>query len=190
MGRGIAVVGLNGTGKSTIAHALAVRMGLYEMDVEDYYFPAQRESRRRALNHIEQDDESDELPFSNPKSKNEVQRALLEEMDQHPDFVLACVALNWSDEILSRITLVFWIQTPLEERLKRIQQREAARFGTRILQGGDLFEQQRAFRQMVEKRDHFYVAESLKKLDCPVEIIDGTLTASELLKSIFLKLEI
>mgnify|MGYP003306787199 FL=1 len=35
---GIAIMGLNGCGKSTLAHALSKALGFYEMDVEDYYF--------------------------------------------------------------------------------------------------------------------------------------------------------
>ena len=46
---GIAIVGLNGSGKSTLEHALAKTLNLYEIDVEDYYFPEQRESRKAAL---------------------------------------------------------------------------------------------------------------------------------------------
>ena len=46
---GIAIVGLNGSGKSTLGHMLAKETGYHEMDVEDYFFPEQRESRRNAL---------------------------------------------------------------------------------------------------------------------------------------------
>ena len=44
--RGIAIFGLNGAGKSTLGHALAKESGYFEMDMEDYYFPEQRESRK------------------------------------------------------------------------------------------------------------------------------------------------
>ena len=36
-------------GKSTLTHALAKQIGCFEMDVEDYYFPEHRESRKYAL---------------------------------------------------------------------------------------------------------------------------------------------
>lgn len=49
MMQGIAIVGLNGAGKSTLTHALAKQTGYFEMDVEDYYFPEQRESGKSAL---------------------------------------------------------------------------------------------------------------------------------------------
>ena len=45
---GIAIVGLNGSGKSTLGHALAKELGYFEIDVEDYYFPEQKESRQAA----------------------------------------------------------------------------------------------------------------------------------------------
>ena len=36
MVQGIAIFGLNGGGKSTLAHAVAKQTGYFEMDVEDY----------------------------------------------------------------------------------------------------------------------------------------------------------
>ncbi len=42
MSEGIAIVGLNGSGRSTLGHALAKELNYYEIDVEDYYFPEQR----------------------------------------------------------------------------------------------------------------------------------------------------
>ena len=51
--RGIAILGLNGCGKSTLAHALAKKLNFYEMDVEDYYFPEQEESRKKVLDNNE-----------------------------------------------------------------------------------------------------------------------------------------
>ena len=75
---GIAIFGLNGAGKSTLTHALAKELNYYEMDVEDYYFPEQKESRRNALENITTyaKDFSEELPYSNSRSKEEVQEAL------------------------------------------------------------------------------------------------------------------
>ena len=72
---GIAIVGLNGSGKSTLGHALAKTIGYYEIDVEDFYFPEQRESRKAALecqyevncNYL------GDLPYSMPRSKEEAE---------------------------------------------------------------------------------------------------------------------
>lgn len=144
---GIAIFGLNGGGKSTLTHALAKQIDYFEMDVEDYYFPEQRESRIWVLenNRMIDTEHIDELPFSNPRTKSEVQYAIMGYIKTHPKFVLSGVTMNWSDEILSHIDIAFWVQTPLEERLKGIQTREEERFGARVLDGGDMFLQQMEF---------------------------------------------
>ncbi len=184
--QGIAVFGLNGGGKSTLTHALAKQIGYFEIDVEDYYFPEQRESRNWALenNSIIDTEHLDELPFSNPRTKSEVQTAIMENIKTHPRFIISGVTMNWSNEILSSIDIAFWVQTPLEERLKRIQAREEKRFGTRVLDGGDMFAQQMEFRKVVRNRDSKTVEESAIKLGCPVIVIDGTLSVIHNLEKI------
>ena len=85
---GVAIFGLNGAGKSTLAHALAKELNFYEMDVEDYYFPEQRNSRKQALEQAEVIDtgSADELPYSNSRSKAEVPLALrLERIQQREE---------------------------------------------------------------------------------------------------------
>lgn len=183
---GIAVFGLNGSGKSTLTHALSKQISYLEMDVEDYYFPQQRESRRSALenNSVIENDQLDELPFSNPRTKNEVQIAILEDIKIHRRFIISGVTMDWCDEILSRIGIAFWVQTPLEERLKRIQAREEKRFGARVLDGGDMYEQQMEFREMVKNRNLNEVEECAMKLSCPVIVIDGTLSVIHNLEKI------
>lgn len=173
---GIAIFGLNGAGKSTLTHALAKELKFYEMDVEDYYFPEQKESRRNALENIATNaaDFSEELPYSNSRSKAEVQAALLEDVIAHPDFILAGVNMNWCGEILSRIEFAFWVKAPLEKRLERIQHREENRFGARALQGGDMYEQQKEFRKVVASREEASLEDCVKRLLCPVVVLDGT----------------
>jgi len=188
--KGIAIFGLNGGGKSTLTHALAKQTGYFEMDVEDYYFPQQKESRKWALenNGVIDTDHLEQLPFSNPRTKNEVQAAILENIRTHPRFIISGVTMNWCDEILSHIDIAFWVQTPLEVRLNRIQAREEKRFGARVLHGGDMFVQQMEFRNKVKSRDSKDVEECAMKLDCPVIVIDGTLSVTHNLENIMDKL--
>lgn len=188
--KGIAIFGLNGGGKSTLTHALAKQTGYFEMDVEDYYFPQQKESRKWALenNGVIDTDHLEQLPFSNPRTKNEVQAAILENIRIHPRFIISGVTMNWCEEILSHIDIAFWVQTPLEERLNRIQAREEKRFGARVLHGGDMFVQQMEFRNKVKNRDSKDVEECAMKLDCPVIVINGTLSVIHNLENIIDKL--
>lgn len=174
--RGIAILGMNGAGKSTLAHALAKATGYLEMDLEDFYFPEQQASRVHALEHdtVIKTDHLGDLPFSQSRTKAEVEKALLEAFPQDNSFIIAGVTLNFSPEILSRIDLAVELYTPLETRLQRIQSREERRFGSRVLPGGDMYTQQVDFRQMVAERDPDSAARSIAQLSCPVLRLDGT----------------
>ena len=181
MMNGISLFGPNGSGKSTLAHALAKRIHYFEMDVEDYYFPEQRKSREWAMDHdnIIATEHLGSVPFSIPRTKEEVQNALITDMQIHHKFILSGVTMNWNEDILSRVDIAFWVQTPLEERIKRVKMREEKRFGERVLPGGDMYIQQMVFREVVENSDPKTVAESAMKLKCPIIALDGTIAAEE-----------
>lgn len=189
--RGIAIFGLNGGEKSTLTHALAKQTGYFEMDVEDYYFPEQKDSRRWALENdsVIHTEHLGELPFSKPRSKSEVQAAIIEDVKKHPEFIISGVTMNWSEEILSCIDIAFWIQTPLEESLKRIHEREKKRFGERVLAGGDMYTQQMEFHKVVKNRDSKAVEECAEKFKCPVIVIDGTVSVSKNLEKMLNELK-
>lgn len=74
MPEGIAIVGLNESGKSTPGHALAKELSYYEIDVEDYYFPEQKESRRAAFDGVYgvNCDYLGDVPYSISRTKEEV----------------------------------------------------------------------------------------------------------------------
>ncbi|MBE5783106.1 MAG: hypothetical protein E7329_07295 [Clostridiales bacterium] len=182
MRKGIAIVGLNGAGKSTLAHALAQATGYFEMDVEDYYFPEQRVERRRALEGSEVAPNMASPSFSQSKTKEEVEEAMLEDIHAHPCFILSGVKMQWNDEISSRIQVAFWVRVSRKARLQRIRERSEKRFGARVLPGGDMYAQEEAFRAMAAGRDERMVGESLKKLSCPVIILDGTLPITKNVK--------
>lgn len=175
---GIAIVGLNGSGKSTLGHLLAKKTGYYEMDVEDYYFPEQRESRRNALDG-KTDTTTSAVPFSAPRDKKQVEKALLDDIRLHPDFILCGVTLNWSDELLSAIRAVFRLKTPSNVRVDRIKSREESRWGARVSEGGDMYDSQLEFRKMVAGLSETKVSDSIGKLNCDIIELNGTLPPEE-----------
>ena len=174
MTNGIAIVGLNGSGKSTLGHMLAKETGYHEMDVEDYFFPEQRESRRNALEGTA-DMTAGALPFSAPRGKGQVEKALLDDIRLHPEFILCGVSLNWCEELLSEINTVFWLKTPRDIRISRIKNREEARWGARVAEGGDMYESQLEFRRMAAGLSETKVSDSVAYLSCDVVALDGTL---------------
>ena len=118
MREGIAIVGLNGSGKSTLAHALAKELGYFEIDCEDYYFPEQRESRQSTLeeNYDVQCNYLGDFPYSVARSKDEVEQAIAKDVVLHPRYVISGVTMNWNEDILSTIKVVFWLKTETAER--------------------------------------------------------------------------
>ena len=144
MPEGIAIVGLNGSGKSTLGHALAKELSYYEIDVEDYYFPEQKESRRAALNGEYGDslDYLGDMPYSVSRTKEEVEEGIAKDIVAHPRYILTGVTINWREEILSTIKYVFWLKTNTDERVRRVKDREERRWGIRVAEGGDMYEQQ------------------------------------------------
>ncbi len=181
MREGIAIVGLNGSGKSTLGHALAKAQNLYEIDVEDYYFPEQRESRKAALDGEYGVNCSylGDMPYSVSRTKDEVQKAIAKDVSVHPRYVMTGVTINWSDEILSTIKHVFWLKTETEERVRRVKDREEKRWGDRVTEGGDMYEQQKSFREMIAGLTDDKVQRSIDKLNCEVIQLDGTRNVSE-----------
>ena len=107
--RGIAIMGLNGCGKSTLAHTIAKRLDFYEMDVEDYYFPEQKNSRQAVLEqqYDVKCEYKGELPYSMPRSAKEVQEMIRNDIEKHPQFVISGVTMNWDEDILSLIDVAF-----------------------------------------------------------------------------------
>ena len=177
MPEGIAIVGLNGSGKSTLGHALAKELDYYEIDVEDYYFPEQRESRRAALDG-EYGDSRDYLgavPYSAARTKEEVEEGIAKDIAAHPRYILIGVTVNWNEEILSTIKYIFWLKTDREERVRRVKEREEKRWGVRVAEGGDMYEQQLSFRNLIAGLTEDKVKDSIGKIGCDVIELDGTL---------------
>lgn len=163
MSNGIIIMGLNGSGKSTICHQLADLLNYRCMDVEDYYF-------------LDSD-----IPYAKSRTREEVKQLMLDEIKICHNYVLSSVGCNWGPEIISTYKLAVLLYAPLQMRLERIKQRETARFGNRVLEGGDMYESQKRFRDMVASRSAEDIEQQACSLACPVLEIDATLPVKEIL---------
>lgn len=163
MGIGILVCGLNGSGKSTLGKALAERLDFHFIDIEDLYFP------KTDPNYL----------YAAPRSKAEVQKLLLTEMQTHENFVFSAVKGDYGEDILSFLRYIVRIEVPKDIRLKRVENRSFQKFGSRMLSGGDLYEREKAFFNMVSARSEQDVENWLDTLRCPMMRIDGTKAVEE-----------
>ena len=167
MSNGIIIMGLNGSGKSTICHELAVLLNYRYMDVEDYYFL------------------DSEIPYSKSRTHEEATQLILNDIKIYHNYVLSSVGCNWGFEIASTYKLAILLYAPLQVRLERIKQREINRFGNRVLAGGDMYESQKRFHDMVASRSAEDIKQQAYSLTCPVLEINATLPVKEILGSIY-----
>ena len=77
------------------------------------------------------------------------------------------------DEITKLIDCVVYLSAPVDIRLSRIQKREIEKFGDRVLEGGDMYDSQKAFRDFCAARTPDKIEKWLDTLSCSVLKLDG-----------------
>ena len=154
--RGICICGLNGSGKTTLAASLARSLNFKHMDIEDYYFLPS------------------DIPYSHPRTKEEVIPLVLKDMNEDPCFVFSYVKGDMTPEINAKFDLVVYLDVPKNIRMERIKKRAYDKFGDRVLIGGDMYEQEEAFFKMASSREPSAIEDWLDTLPCNVLRLDGT----------------
>lgn len=158
VGTGIIICGLNGTGKSTLGKALAEKLHFYFIDNEDLYFP------KTDINYI----------YSSPRTHEQVGKLLFEEIKACDNFVFASVKGDYGESIYPFFQYIVLIDVPKDIRIQRVKNRSFQKFGDRMLLGGDLYEQEEHFFNLVKSRPENIVEEWAQSLNCPIIRVDGT----------------
>lgn len=157
------ICGMNGSGKSTLGRALAEHLGWRFLDNEDLYFPKT----------------DPEHPFAVERTQEEVERLLLEAVRQEEKLVFVAVRGNYGDAVLPYYRAAVLVEAPRETRLARVKERSYRKFGERMLPGGDLYESEKRFHDIVAVRPEDYASRWLATVDIPVLRVDGTKTVEE-----------
>ena len=163
MGMGIIVCGLNGCGKSTLGKALAKELGFHFIDIEDLYFTRT----------------STDAPYADPRSRKEVEELLLDEVRKQEHFVFSAIKGDYGEDLQKHYQYAVVIEVPKDIRTQRIRNRSYQKFGSRMLEGGDLYEAEERFFHLAQSRTESYYAHWLQSLDCPVIRVDGTKSIDE-----------
>ena len=159
----IIICGGNGAGKSTLGKALAEKNGWVFRDIEDYYFPKT----------------CAEYAYAVSRTEEEVAKLLYEDLKKYDNLILASVRGNYSKEIETMFTCAVYVSVPKEIRMKRVRERSYKKFGDRMLEGGDLYEKEKSFFDMIEKRSDKTVTDWLDTMNIPVIVVDGTRTIED-----------
>ena len=160
---GIIICGMNGSGKSTLGRALAENLGWRFIDNEDLYFPKTDPSH----------------PFLVERTQEEVERLLLEEVRRDDRFVFAAVRGNYGEAVLPYYKVAVLVEVPRDIRLQRVWERSHRKFGERMLPGGDLYESERRFYDLIAARPEDYATRWLYGVSIPVLRVDGTRPVGE-----------
>ena len=178
MKRVIHIFGASGSGTSTLGRAVADRVGLRFLDTDDYYWlPA-------------------EPMYTLKRPIPERLALMVRDLDECSDAVLSGSLAGWGDPLIPRFTLAVRLDTPTPVRMERLRQREYARYGARVLPGGDMYDQSQAFLDWAARYDdgvpplRSRALHDLwqQQLPCPVLTLDGTLPVEELVQAVMKKL--
>ena len=131
----IYMTGASCSGVSTLGAALAAHFVLPQIDVDDFYWMPT------------------DPPFSVKRPPEECVRLIADQQSRLEGWVLTGSFIGWGEALIRDVDLIVFLYTLAAVRLQRLDQREAARHGDRILPGGDMYAAHLAFRDWASRYD-------------------------------------
>ncbi|MBP2542232.1 ATP-binding protein [Agrobacterium tumefaciens] len=122
------LTGASCSGVSTLGRVLSRRFGVPQLDVDDFYWMPT------------------DPPYSIKRPPEERVRLIKVRQSETEGWILTGSFIGWGEPLIQKVDLIVFLQTPTIIRLQRLDQRAAARYGARILPGGDMHEAHLAFR--------------------------------------------
>ena len=131
----IHILGASGSGTSTLGSALARRLGVPHTDSDSlYWLPA-------------------DPPYTAARPPEQRLDLLLRTLPVAGHWVFSGAATKWAAPLEPHYDLIVFLRLDPALRMARLRRREAARFGPRILPGGDMAEINAAFVAWAEAYD-------------------------------------
>ena len=163
MATGIMITGSSGAGKTTLGELLAKELGYTFVDIDEYIWR-----------------KDTEIPFTAMYSKAEKIRRVMGAIADCEHFVMAGSMDSFHEYFDPYFELVVHLHTDAETRIKRVHERAIERFGNRVLQGGDMYEDHQKMLTRIEGYDLGIGGCTLQQhekwlnsLDCKVLKLDG-----------------
>jgi hypothetical protein len=116
----IHILGASGSGTSTLGTALARRLDVSHTDADSLYWVPT------------------DPPYTTPRRPVDRQALLLRTLPVGGRWVFSGAATKWAAPLEPHYDLVVFLRLDPAVRMTRLRRREAARFGPRILPGGDM----------------------------------------------------
>gem|GEM_PF-333789 len=172
MGRGIIIFGAPGSGTTTIGKEVAKQLGFQHFDLDDYIWRFDTK-----------------IPYTISTPCEERIQLLMNDISKFPHFVMSGSMDSFNAPFVSLFDLAVYNTAPVEIRAERFRTRELARWGDRVLPGGDMYEALHqgdylAIARQYEISGPPYANRKMHEqwaaiLPCSVLSIDGTLPVAE-----------
>jgi len=165
----IHILGASGSGTTTLGRALAARLQCPHCDTDDYFWlPA-------------------DPPYTHQRERTERAQLLMNDITAHDAWVVSGSLCGWGDVAIPLFELVVFLWVPQDVRMEHLRRRELARFGARMLPGGDMYEQSQAFLAWaasyddggLDIRSRQLHDQWLSTLPCPILCFEGEYTIEE-----------
>ncbi|MBR5288175.1 MAG: AAA family ATPase [Clostridia bacterium] len=162
MARGIFIFGSAGAGKATLGAAVARELGFAHINTDDLFW-------RTGMKY----------PYTLMLPREDRVVKLMDALWEKENFVLSGTLDTISDRFEPMFDLAVYLTTNTFVRLDRLQQREFAKFGERILEGGDLYPMHMRFLDSARRYDSNAIPNAdahaawAGTLPCPVLRLSG-----------------
>lgn len=166
----IHIFGAAGSGTSTLGAHLAREMGGCHLDTDSYYW------------------HKIEPPFTHKREPSERISMIEHDIQGKERWVLSGAVCSWGGPLLHHFSLVVFLHLDPAVRMARLAERERARYGDRILPGGDMRNQHLEFMDWAASYDYAeapirsydYHNRWIEGLTCPVMRMDSDRPTEEL----------
>jgi adenylate kinase family enzyme len=165
----IHILGASGSGTTTLGRALAARLQCPHFDTDDCFWLLT------------------DPPYTQHRERTERARLLMDDLTSQDAWMLSGSLCGWGDVAISLFELVVYLAIPHDIRMARLRQRELARFGARILSGGDMYEKSQQFLAWAASYDNGGLDIRSRRLHeawlgmvpCPILCFEGEYTTEE-----------
>ena len=121
MDRRVHILGAAGSGTTTLGQALAERLAVPHFDTDDYFWI------------------KTPIPYTQKRPEAERVAMMQADLTRRPAWVLSGSLCDWGDPLIPLFTLVVFLWIPADLRLRRLEEREIARYGAAALAPGGWF---------------------------------------------------
>lgn len=136
MVRGIIIFGASGSGKTTLGRAVAKKLGFPYFDIDDYIW--RKDTAQQ---------------YTMMYSREEKASRLMEDITKQDHFVMAGSMSSFHEPFDPLFDLAVHLTADTAIRVERVHKRAIERFGNRVLEGGDIYENHRIFIDNVLRYD-------------------------------------